>query len=194
MNTNSVSHPAPILYRPTSAEILHVTESAKHRHGALASRISKAADILISGSLALEPVAWEVRQMVHWRIESQSHDGAYIVPGMHCPCQDSRAPMVNLIRFCKHAIAIASYFKILRNHLNDDIKCFNVELGILSNKEFHGYAKGAGYMHIRKVCEGAYTFADSASAVRYAIWLATQQPVAVEWPVTVDVAVPSTAQ
>ena len=186
-------HPtAPVvIYQPTVAEVCGVTASAAHRWPTLANRIGKAGDILLSGALTLEPVAWEVRCGVHWHIKSQTHDkAAYIVPGhsMSCPCQD-RAPHAYGTRFCKHAIAVASYGKILRNHFNADVRNREIDLGILPDGTFNAYASRLGICHIRK--SGAtYDFVDAASAVRYSLWLAAQQqPVPVEWPIAQDVAV-----
>jgi hypothetical protein len=98
------------LYQPTAVEIVKVAQSAKRRHPECASRIDKAAAIITSG-LQLEPVGWELRNVVRWHVASQSHGGAYIVVGLGCPCQDSRAPMAGTgalrARFCKHAIGAA---------------------------------------------------------------------------------------
>jgi hypothetical protein len=182
MNTNSLPHPtrpAPVnpltLYVPTSAEIAHVCESAERRWPALASRINKARDILLNGSLTVDPVAWEVRNVAHWRIASQTHAaGAYIIVGLHCPCRDSRAPMICNGRFCKHNMAVANYLKILRNHLNADIRNREIDLGILPNGEFHCYAKGIGYVQACR--SGAtYDFVGAASVVHYSLWLARRE-------------------
>lgn len=173
---------APSLYHPTTPEIAHVTASAKRRHPECASRLDKAADILSAG-LSLEPVAWQKRNVVHWHIASQSHGGAYIVAGTHCPCQDSRAPHVCNGRFCKHSIAVSLYMKVLCNRLNDSIQAREIDLGICVDGTFNAYAKGLGFVHVRKM-GSAYIFADMASAVRYSLWLAAQQPVAIDLPVT----------
>lgn len=148
------------MYQPTAGEIAHVTASAARRHPQLASRIDKAADILTAG-LQLEPVAWEVRNVVHWRIASQSYKGAYI-------------------------IAVAAYMKVLANRFNADVRARAIDLGILPDGTFNAYAKRLGIVHIRKI-GSAYTFADQASAVRYSLWLAAQ-PVAVGVPVAATVA------
>jgi hypothetical protein len=188
-----VPQPAPRLYQPTAVEIVKVAESAKRRHPECASRIDKAASIL-TGGLQLEPVAWEVRNVVRWHVASQSHGGAYIVVGLACPCQDSRAPMVCNGRFCKHAIAVALYMKILRNHVNANIRRREIDLGILVNGEFHAYAdKGRmGYVQMarlackacslqdrpvrkRSECGTTYTFVNAASAVHYSLWLAKRE-------------------
>ena len=182
-----MSLPQPALYQPTDAEIIKVTASAKHRNPALASRIVKACDILLNGNLQLEPVAWEVGQHVRWHIASQSHSGAYIVCGVACPCQDMAAPMVSGTRFCKHGIAVASYLKILRTHLNANIFNRELDLGILPNGEFHAYGTRMGYVQCRKMgC--AYNFINAASAVHYSLWLAAQRPLMVSWPVAAAVA------
>jgi hypothetical protein len=170
----------PQLYNPTGAEILGVTASAKRRHPHMATRIDKAQAILTAG-LQLEPVAWEVRNVARWRIASQSHGGAYIVNGQCCPCQDSRAPHVGHERRCKHSIAVNFYTKILTNHFNADVRARGIDLGILPDATFNAYAKGMGHVHVRRLGT-AYVFCDAASMVRYSIWLAAQQPVAVEWP------------
>jgi hypothetical protein len=171
-------------YAPTVAEILTVADSAKRRHPDMSARIDKATALLLDGSVQLDTTAWEVRNVARWRVASQSGKGAYVVVGLACPCKDRQC---NGVSHCKHAAAVALYTKILTNKLNADIRSFNVELGILENGEFHGYAKGAGYMQIRKLGAGVYTFADAASIVRYAIWLAAK-PVAVEWPTVAAVA------
>ena len=121
MNCNTLPQSAPRLYQPTAVEIVKVAQSAKRRHPECASRIDKAQDILLDGSLQLDSAAWEVRNVARWHVASQSHGGAYIVVGMSCPCQDSRAPMVCNIRLCKHAIAVSLYMKVLRNHVNANI-------------------------------------------------------------------------
>ena len=175
------------LYRPTIAETERVAESAKHRHPAMAARIDKAATIL-DGDLELDQLAWDKRNVARWKVSSQSHAGAYVVCGLHCPCQDSRAQVINHTRFCKHAIAVAMYQKILRNRFNADVRAREIDLGILPDGTFNAYATRLGMVHVRKVA-GVYLFCDAASAVRYSIWLAAQQPVAVEWPVAQNVAV-----
>jgi hypothetical protein len=78
--------------------------------------------------------------------------------------------------------------KILRNHVNADIRARRIDLGILVNGEFHAYAdKGRmGYVQMRRTGT-TYDFADVASAVRYSLW-AAQQPIPVEWPVAATVA------
>lgn len=177
--------PQLALYRPT------IAESAKRRHPAFAARIEKASTIL-DGDLQLDQLAWDMRNVVRWRIASQSHSGAYIVCGLHCPCQDSRAQVVGNTRFCKHAIAVALYMKLLRNHFNGDVRRREIDLGILPDGPFNAYAPKLGICHIRK--NGTtYDFADSASAVRYAIWVAAEQAapqgLPVEWPVAHSVAV-----
>jgi hypothetical protein len=174
-------HPMPVLYQPTSAEIVKVTASAAHRHPAFAARIDKAAAILY-GDLQLDQLAWDMRNVVRWHIASQSHGGAYVVCGLHCPCQDSRAPMINNVRTCKHSMAVSFYMKILRTHVNVDIRNREIDLGILHTGEFHAYAGCMGYVQLRK--SGiAYDFSDATSAVRYSLWLAAQQPLPVAWPV-----------
>lgn len=175
MNTKHYS-----IYQPTTAEITHVTASAARRHPDMAARIHKAQDLLLSGALQLDATAWEVRNVARWRVASQSGNGIYVVVNHGCPCQDRR------MEFCKHSIAVHLLLKILTNRLNADIRSFAVELGILENGEFHGYAKGAGYMQIRKLGT-AYTFCDAASAIRYSIWLAAQ-PIPVAWPTLAQVA------
>jgi hypothetical protein len=50
-----------------------------------------------------------MRNVVRWRIASQSHGGAYVVVGLGCPCQDSRAKQQDGSMCCKHSIAVASY-------------------------------------------------------------------------------------
>src|SRR5215213_6933073 len=102
--------PQITLYQPSVVEIAKVTVSAVHRHPAFVARIEKAYDILVNGGLQLEPVAWAKCNLVRWRIQSQSNSGAYVVNGLHCPCQDSRAPMIGAgalrARFCKHSMAV----------------------------------------------------------------------------------------
>lgn len=163
----------PQLYQPTAAEITHVVESAKLRHPICSSRLDKACEILRNGGLQLDSVAWEVRQMARWKIASQSGNGAYVVVNCHCPCQDKAAPVVERIHFCKHALAVALYNKILRNKVNADIRLFNVELGVMGDGTFHGYAVKAGFMRLFK--DGAtYRFSDPTSAVYYSLWLANR--------------------
>lgn len=178
MNTTTL--PAtPALYQPTVAEIVHVTESAKHRRPLFASRIDKARDILLDGSLQIEPAAWHRSNVVNWRIASQSHAGAYILVGLGCPCQDSRAQKLGNVRFCKHSIAVASYLKILRNRFNADVRNRDIDLGVLGNGEFHAYGKYMGYVQVAKLGrEGeTYTFINHAGAAHYAIWLAKREGV-----------------
>lgn len=177
-------HHSALLFQPTISEIEKVAASAKRRHSECASRIDKAAEIIAGGSLQLETVGWENAQLARWRIASQSGNGAYVVTGSGCPCKDSRAPMVARGRRCKHVIAVSLYLKILANRINADIRSFNIELGILENGEFHAYGKRMGYVQLRKV-GSAYVFVDMSSAVRYSLWLA-QQPIATEWPTTVE--------
>jgi hypothetical protein len=181
MNTKHYS-----IYQPTAAEIAHVTKSAARRHPDMAARIHKAQDLLLSGALQLDATAWDLRQLARWRIASQSHGGAYVVVGLACPCQDSRAPKVGANRCCKHSMAVSLYAKILRNHLNADIRAREIDLGILPDGTFNAYAKRLGHVHLCK--NGTtYDFADAASMVRYSIWLAAQ-PIAVAWPVAHTVA------
>lgn len=179
-------HPTPTLYQPTTAEIQKVAASAKHRHPECSSRLDKAAEIVASG-LQLEPVAWDVRNVVHWHIASQSHAGAYIVVNTHCPCQDTRAPHVCNGRFCKHATAVSLYMKILANRFNDDVRARQIDLGICTDGTFNAYARRLGFCHVRKM-GSAYVFADQASAVRFSLWLAAQQPIPVDMPVAFAVA------
>lgn len=167
----------PQLYVPSVTEIMHAANSAKRRHPELAARISKAADILVTGSLQLDAVAWQKCQLARWRVASQSGKGTYVVSSGHCPCEDSHRHGEN----CKHSIALALYSKILRNHVNADIRARQIDLGILETGEFHAYAKRLGIVDMKR--DGmTYTFCNAASAVRYSMWAATQ-PVAVEWPV-----------
>lgn len=155
----------PQLYVPTAVEIQTVAASAKRRHPALAGRIDKAAEILASGSLQLDPIAWDKCQVARWRIASQSGNGSYVVTSGTCPCQDKRT------QWCKHAIATQLYSKVVTNNLNVDIRGREIDLGILPDGSFNCYAKGLGVVHLRKVGP-AYIFADAASMVRYSIWLA----------------------
>lgn len=172
MNTKNYN-----IYVPTEAEIVHVTTSAARRHPELASRIEKAAAILLDGALQLDALAWDVCQVARWKVASQSGKGAYVIVNGGCPCYDAR---INGAAHCKHGIAVASYMKILRNHLNSNIQVREIDLGIVPDGTFNAWAKGLGHVHVRK--NGAtYDFCNAASAVRYSIWLAAQ-PVAVEWP------------
>lgn len=177
---------SPLLYQPTSSEIAKVAASAKHRHPELATRIAKAADIITGGSLQLETVGWKRAQLARWRISSQSNNGAYVVTSSGCPCRDSRAPIVARGRRCKHVIAVSLYAKILANRFNADIRAREIDLGILPDGTFNAYAKGLGIVHLRKLGT-AYVFVDMASAIRYSMWLAARQPIAVEWPTTATV-------
>ena len=167
----------PQIFRPSAVEVLKVTESAKRRHPDCASRIDKAAEI-VAGGLQLEPVAWEARNVPHWKIGSQSHGGAYIVTACGCPCQDKGAPRVAGGRRCKHVIAVSLYLKLLANRLNAHIRAREIDLGILPDATFNAWAKRMGHVHLCKIGT-AYAFVDMASAVRFSLWLATQQPVAV---------------
>jgi hypothetical protein len=132
--------------------------------------------------LQLDALAWDLRQLARWKIASQSHAGAYIVYGLACPCEDSRAKQHDGAKLCKHVIAVANYLKILRCHLNADIRGREMDLGILPDGTFNAYAKGMGHVHLCK--RGTtYDFADAASAVRYSLWLAKCQLAPVAWPV-----------
>lgn len=163
----------PQLYRPTVTEIKCVTTSAAHRHPELASRLERAAVILEAGDVQLDAPAWEKCQMARWHIASQSNAGSYIVVGVHCPCQDARtkAPVVGGTHFCKHAAAVASYLKILRNHFNQDVRSGAIDLGVLGNGTLGAYAKGLGIVTVARDGE-SWRFVDHASAVRYSMWLA----------------------
>jgi hypothetical protein len=178
-------HQSPLLYQPTAEEVEKVAASAKRRHPELASRIDKAADIIASGSLQLEALGWKRAQLARWRIASQSHGGAYVVTTCGCPCQDNRAPVVAHSRRCKHTIAVSLYLKVLANHLNANIRAREIDLGILPDGTFNAYAKGMGIVHLRKL-GSAYVFVDMASAVRFSMWLAVEQPIAIEWPTAVE--------
>lgn len=150
---------------------------AAHRNPQCAARLQRAAVILEVGDLKIELVAWEKCQQVHWRISSQSNAGAYVVAGhgLHCPCQDARtkAPKVGSVNWCKHAIAIASYLKILRCHFNADVRSGAIDLGVLGNGTLGAYAKGLGIVTVAKVGGSeTYSFVDHASAIRYSMWLA----------------------
>lgn len=172
-----VPQSSPVLYVPTLTEIMHAAASAKRRHPQLASRIDKAAELLAAGGLQLDAVAWERCQLPRWKVASQSGRGAYVIVNGHCPCEDSHRHGAN----CKHAIALHLYMKVLRNRFNADVKARQIDLGILPDKSFTCYARKMGIVSARKLGP-VYTFADDASAVRYSIWAATQQPVAVAWP------------
>jgi hypothetical protein len=125
---------------------------------------------------SLTPTAWDVRQVVRWHIASQSHNGAYIVVNGGCPCDDCRC---NRVDYCKHSVAVHLYRKIVTNRLNRNITAGVIELDESGN----AYAKGMGIVTLAKH-GSAYTFADSASLVRFSLWLAKQQqPIIVEWPV-----------
>jgi hypothetical protein len=180
----------PQLYKPTTAEITHVTASARRRHPDMAQRIDKAAEILLNGDLTIQDLAWEGRSVVQWRIASQTHKGAYIICGLGCPCQDSRAAKLGNVRFCKHAIAVASYLKILRNRLNADIRSRVLDLGILPDGTFNAWAKNMGIVSVVK--DGStYRFLNHTSAVHYSLWLAKReaaQAIPVTWPQRVAVA------
>lgn len=178
-----------MLYQPTPAEISTAVASAARRHPELASRIEKAGEILRDGSLQLDQLAWDMRAMVRWKIASQSGRGTYVVVNGGCPCQDNRASHLNGCKCCKHSIAVATYAKIMRNRLNATIHNREIDLGILHTGEFAAYADNQrmGMVHLRK--SGAtYDFCETASMVRFSLWLAAQQPVAVEWPTSVTVA------
>ena len=174
------SLPQITLYAPTSTEIAKVVASAARRHPQLASRLSKAQDIL-SGGLQLEPTAWQLRNVARFRIASQSNRGAYNVTTSGCGCQDKR------VQYCKHAAAVNLYMKILANRLNADIRNREIDLGVLPDGTLNCYAPRMGHVHVRKVA-GAYVFCDAASAIRYSLHLAARQPISVEWPVAIEVA------
>jgi hypothetical protein len=180
----------PQLYTPSADEINTVTASAKRRHPDLAARLDKAAELLHSGNVQLDPTPWERSQLARWVVPSQSGRGAYVVNRLDCPCRDLDAPHVGRARCCKHSMAVALLTKILTNRLNADIRAFNVELGILPNGEFQAYAhnRRMGCVQIRKMGARAYCFADAASMVHYSIHLAARQPVAVQWPTAAQVA------
>lgn len=179
-------HHSALLFQPTISEIEKVAASAKRRHPECASRIDKAADIIASGSLQLEALGWKRAQLARWRIASQSGNGAYVVTSSGCPCRDSRAPIVARGRRCKHTIAVSLYMKVLANHLNANIRAREIDLGILPDGTFNAYAKGLGIVHLRKLGT-AYVFTRMESAIRYSMWLAARQPIAVEWPTTATV-------
>jgi hypothetical protein len=179
MNTPIV----PQLYAPSPVEIMSAAASAKRRHPALASRIDKAAAMLLDGSLQLNELAWSKCQLVQWRVASQTGKGAYVIINRACPCRDSRH---NDTSYCKHEIAANLLMKVLRNRFNADIRAREIDLGILPDGTFNAWAPKLGIVAARKLGT-VYTFADDASAIRYSIWLAAQ-PVAVEWPVSVAVA------
>lgn len=174
----------PQLYQPSAVEILNVAASAKRRHPDCASRIDKAGEIISTGNLTLDAVAWEVRQLARWHVKSQSGNGSYIITSLSCPCRDSRAPFTHHTRCCKHSISVALYTKILANRFNDDVRSRNIDLGICVDGTFNAYARRLGFVHVRKVGT-AYVFADAASAVRYSLWLAAQQTVAMPTPTLV---------
>lgn len=162
-------------------------EAARKRWPKLISRIDRAQDILLSGGISLEPVAWQKLCVPYWKIASQSKpSGYYIIPGgsgCHCPDQ---APKIGQRSFCKHVIALACYLRILRDKFNADVRCFNVELSMLHTGELHAYAKRLGYMKVNNVND-VYHFATQASPAHYAIWLAAKQPVPTAWPIAATV-------
>lgn len=164
---------APILFQPLATEITKVAASAAHRHPAIAGRIAKAAELLLSGALQLEPVAWQKGQDVRWHVASQSGRGAYVVCGLHCPCQDSRAHGLH----CKHSIAISLYLKILANRLNVDLRIREIELGVWDMGQYSAYAKRMGIVQVTKLGREveAYTFVSHASAAHYSLWLAKRR-------------------
>lgn len=169
----------PVLYQPSSVEIMSVAASAAHRHPELAARLDKAAELLSASALQLDATAWERCQLARFRIASQSHAGAYIVCGLSCPCEDCRR---NRVAYCKHAIAVSLYTKILTNRFNADVRQRILDLGVEDAVHLHAYAKRMGYVQVKRA-GSAYIFSDAASAVRYSLWLAAQQPIAVNWPV-----------
>jgi hypothetical protein len=179
---------SPAIYQPSDAEITPLLAAACTRWPQLISRIDRAQEILLSGGISLEPVAWEKRNVPYWQIASQSKaDGSYIIPGsMGCHCPD-RAPSIGERRFCKHTIVLACYLRILRNKLNADIRRFAVELSVLGNGELHAFAKRLGYVQVYNAGH-VYKFSTQASPAHYAIWLAALQPAPVTWPVPVAVA------
>lgn len=169
MNNPSV----PQLYVPSAVEVLNAANSAKRRHPQLAGRIDKARDLLVTGALQLNELAWSKCQLVQWRIASQSGRGAYVVINNACPCNDSRH---NGVSYCKHAIAAHLYLKMLRNRFNADIRGRALDLGILPDGTFNAWAKKLDHVHVCKLGT-VYTFADDASAVRYSMWAAAQASV-----------------
>jgi hypothetical protein len=175
------------IYQPTADEVIPLMEAARNSWPKLASRIDKAQDILLSGGIGLDPLAWQLRAMPWWKIASQSKEnGFYIIvgsTGCHCPDQ---APKIGERSFCKHVIALACYLRILRDKFNADVRCFNVELSMLHTGELHAYAKRLGYVQVSNVND-TYHFATQASPAHYAIWLAAQQPVPTAWPIAATV-------
>ncbi len=179
MNTSTL----PQIYTPSAAEIAQVCASAKRRHPDLAARLDKAAELLTSGAVTLDTVAWERGQLARWKVASQSGRGAYVVVGLACPCKDRQC---NGVSHCKHAAAVALLSKILTNHFNQSVRARDIDLGILPDGTFSAWAKGMGAVHVKRLGSG-YIFCDAASMVRYAIW-AAKQPLSIEWPTMAQVA------
>lgn len=168
---SSITQPVYI-YQARSAEIEAVLTENRKRFPVLSSRIDKAEEILFTGSLSVEPCAWNSANVVHWKVRSQSHDGYYLLNGTHnhCGCPD-RGERIGDVKFCKHSIAVATYRRVLKDQFNDLVQVREMDLGILPNGEFHAYAKSMGYVQVAKVNDG-YAFVDMQSAVRFSIWLA----------------------
>lgn len=170
-------------YIPTRDEISRAVASAAHRHPELAARLDKAATLLVDGSLQLDQLAWDLRNVVRWKVASQSGKGVYVVVNGACPCGDSR---LNGASYCKHAIAVALLTKVLRNRLNATIGAREIDLGILPDGTFNAWAQALGHVQVKR--DGvSYDFVDSASMVRFSLWLAAQ-PIIVTWPTSVAVA------
>jgi hypothetical protein len=177
MNSLAQSAPVVTLYQPTHAEVQCLFMKARTAWPQISSRLDKAQDILLSGGIGVDPVAWQLRNAVQWRIASQSTSATYtyIIVSGHCACAD-RAPVVNGRKVCKHAITVEAYRRILRDKLNAAIQARKVDLGILPNGQFHVYATRCGYVEVKRYSTGVYDFVSDASAIHFSVWLAAQQP------------------
>lgn len=181
----SLSPAAPVvkavqLYQPTESEIAAVLDCARRGFPVLASRCDKA-EVMLQCGMAIDPTAWEMRQVASWKFASQTASRVQrlytVTSNRYCDCPD-RAPSLGDRRFCKHLIAVSCYLRLLRDRINADIKVFDVELSMLHTGILHAFAPRLGSVFLEKNSYGVYEFANAASAVNYSVWQARKQAVA----------------
>lgn len=196
-----------LMYQPTAQEIRPVADELRLRWPQLWTRIDKAEAILNEGGLLLDVLAWQKSQLVQWRVTSQYDPTQHYVIGrlLHCGCTDAnidsippkhpsldvapRKPAVRPARidgvfYCKHALAVAIYRRILKLHFNDDVRRQVIELGVMLDGNLIAHADRLGIVIMTRdedfpLSDGVpgYSFHDAASAVRYGLWLGEKQAV-----------------
>lgn len=207
--------PQPLaLYQASAAEIAAITAELRARWPQLWTRIDKAETILNEGGLTLDALAWHKSQIVQWRVASQADPAHHYVLGrnLHCGCTDAtvegmpsayrtgsdkpapkgfpkkpeRPPRIDGVFYCKHALAVAIYRRVLKLHINEDIRRQQIELGVLLDGNRIAHADRLGIVILTcdpgfPLSDGVpgYSFHDGASAVRYALWLGATQGQAV---------------